>query len=302
MNFTYNNQKEFETGIPDNLEFSNDMDHRNFSDDDDGYAQSEMVGQRRNQGQLEDYTYYDDDITQQIYQLEHQDSEIPMSKASSKVFYSLTLKIHFETKFGEYLAVTGNIKELGNWKEFTCKLIWTEGHIWQTPTAINTDLPFFQYKYVVLHKDDEPKYWESGLNRIADVQRLSTMKRQAGLQDILTLELLDKWNKFCVKFNMVYPIDHYGGEVFVQGLKPDLNLKMEQAKQPRTYIEHKYGKQMTPFTASFDFQVDELKFEKDENGCKFFFCKYNYAVKNRELSIDKVERNAEFRSFRILDP
>ena len=165
-----------------------------------------------------------------------------MSKASSKVFYSLTLKIHFETKFGEYLAVTGNIKELGNWKEFTCKLIWTEGHIWQTPTAINTDLPFFQYKYVVLHKDDEPKYWESGLNRIADVQRLSNMKRQAGLKEILTLELLDKWNKFCVKFNMVYPIDHYGGEVFVQGLKPELNLKMEQSKQPRTYIEHKYGK------------------------------------------------------------
>ena len=63
MNFTYNNQKEFETGIPDNLEFSNELDRRNFSDDDEAYAQSEYIGHKRNQRQLADYTYYDDDIT-----------------------------------------------------------------------------------------------------------------------------------------------------------------------------------------------------------------------------------------------
>jgi hypothetical protein len=80
---------------------------------------------------------------------------------------------------------------------------------------------------VVLHKEDEPKHWESGLNRIADVQLLSNMKRQAGLKDIFTLELVDKWNKFCVKFSVIYPIDHYGGEVFINGLGPDLGLKME---------------------------------------------------------------------------
>ena len=48
MNFTYNNQKEFETGIPDNLEFSNELDHRNFSDEDDDYARSEYIGHKRN--------------------------------------------------------------------------------------------------------------------------------------------------------------------------------------------------------------------------------------------------------------
>jgi hypothetical protein len=64
MNFTYNNQKEFETGIPDNLEFSNELEGRNFSDDDDAYAQSELVGPNRNSGKLDEYTYYDDDITQ----------------------------------------------------------------------------------------------------------------------------------------------------------------------------------------------------------------------------------------------
>ena len=128
------------------------------------------------------------------------------------------------------------------------------------------------------------------------------MKRQAGLNDFFTLELEDKWNKFCVKFNMVYPIEHYGGEVFVEGLKPDLRLKMEQPKKPRSYFEQKYGKQLAPFTASFDFHADEIKFEKDENGAKFFYCKYNYAVVNKELSIDKVERHSDFRCFKIIDP
>ena len=59
---------------------------------------------------------------------------------------------------------------------------------------------------------------------------------------------------------------------------------------------------MTPFEASFDFQADQIKFDKDEQNAKFFYCKYNYAVVNKELSIDKVERHADFRSFKILDP
>lgn len=63
------------------------------------------------------------------------------------------------------------------------------------------------------------------------------MKRQAGVKDIFTLDLLDKWNKFCVKFRMIYPIDHYGGEVFIHGLKLGVSLKMEQAKAPRSYNE-----------------------------------------------------------------
>ena len=62
-----------------------------------------------------------------------------MSEAKQEIF----LKIHFETKFGEYLCVTGNIPELGNWKEFKCKLKWTEGHIWTNEEPILTDLSYF---------------------------------------------------------------------------------------------------------------------------------------------------------------
>ena len=53
-------------------------------------------------------------------------------------YYYLSLRIHFETKFGEYLCVIGDIPELGNWNNFKCKLKWNEGHIWTTETPIKT--------------------------------------------------------------------------------------------------------------------------------------------------------------------
>jgi hypothetical protein len=133
-------------------------------------------------------------------------SEIPLKKQK----FSLTLNIPYETSFGEFLCVTGNIPELGNWKKFTCKLMWTDGHIWKTKTPILTDAAHFQYKYVVLHKVDEPKAWEGGLNRIADLHLLSDLKKQAGAKDFRELELIDKWNQFCVKFSVMFPSLGYG--------------------------------------------------------------------------------------------
>ena len=53
-------------------------------------------------------------------------------------FYYLTLSIHYETKFGEYLCVTGDIPEMGSWKTFKCRLQWTDGHVWTTPKPIKT--------------------------------------------------------------------------------------------------------------------------------------------------------------------
>lgn len=86
--------------------------------------------------------------------------------------YKVDLQINFSTQFGEYLCVTGNLKALGEWKEFVCKLKWTEGHNWVTEKPIESTMPFFQYKYVVLDGKDQPKKWEEGLNRIADVTLL----------------------------------------------------------------------------------------------------------------------------------
>lgn len=69
-------------------------------------------------------------------------------------YYYLTLSIHYETHFGEYLCVTGDIPELGNWNNFKCRLQWNEGHIWTTSKPIKTKQPLVQYKYLVLHQQD----------------------------------------------------------------------------------------------------------------------------------------------------
>ena len=66
--------------------------------------------------------------------------------------YHLTLSIHYETKFGEYLCVTGDIPEMGSWKTFKCRLQWTDGHVWTTPKPIKTRQRIIQYKYLVLHQ------------------------------------------------------------------------------------------------------------------------------------------------------
>jgi hypothetical protein len=94
---------------------------------------------------------------------------------------------------------------LGCWKEFRLKLIWTEGHVWTTPKPIKTKRNFFRYKYVVLHGDDEPKQWEGGVDRIADLKLLRRLKEIGEQKDPNKLELIDNWNSFCIKFTLNYP-------------------------------------------------------------------------------------------------
>ena len=65
-------------------------------------------------------------------------------------YYLVTLKMHYETKFGEYLCVTGETNELGKWTNFSCKLKWTEGHVWVTEKPLKFKKHCIQYKYVVL--------------------------------------------------------------------------------------------------------------------------------------------------------
>lgn len=83
--------------------------------------------------------------------------------------YALTLTVKYETQPGEELSVIGNLKETGEWKDFDkAPMKWTEGHVWvtQTPLIIQNSA-HFNYKYVV--KREGGVEWESGANRIADL-------------------------------------------------------------------------------------------------------------------------------------
>ena len=99
---------------------------------------------------------------------------------SMKVKFNLKLSLQYETQHGEYLAVVGNIDELGHWSNFNkCQLRWTEGHNWVSENLIITSRSFFLYKYVVM-EDGQPKFWEKGANRIADLEVLPDMNKDIG--------------------------------------------------------------------------------------------------------------------------
>ncbi len=66
----------------------------------------------------------------------------------------------------------GNIDELGKWTDFEkCKLKWTEGHFWVADNLVILNKPYFLYKYVIMELG-EPKIWEQGPNRLADLDVL----------------------------------------------------------------------------------------------------------------------------------
>ena len=47
--------------------------------------------------------------------------------------YDVTFQVQYETELGQELAIIGSLLELGEWKDFTAKLTWTDGHIWVLP-------------------------------------------------------------------------------------------------------------------------------------------------------------------------
>lgn len=79
--------------------------------------------------------------------------------------------MYYETRFGQSVAVVGSTKELGAWKEYKCKLIWTKGHIWKSEVPFEVSESVFQYKYVLVEEDGSIQ-WEIGINRIADLNIL----------------------------------------------------------------------------------------------------------------------------------
>lgn len=107
-------------------------------------------------------------------QLRHRSFFAPRHRPSyeEKIYanqvYKIKFSIHYETAFGQYLCIMGSLPQFGEWVEQTCKLEWSEGHIWTTQVEVNSLEPF-EYKYVIMQKGMEP-IWECDPNRIADLR------------------------------------------------------------------------------------------------------------------------------------
>lgn len=122
--------------------------------------------------------------------------------------------------------MVGNIDELGHWSNFNkCQLKWTEGHNWVTENLIITSRSYFLYKYVVM-EDGQPKFWEKGANRIADLDVLPDMNKEVGkasTHQLMTpggsrmqkqksispekntmkaVQIIDEWEHFKIRFSI----------------------------------------------------------------------------------------------------
>ena len=111
--------------------------------------------------------------------------------------YSLTLKINYETKFGESLCVVGSIPELGEWKHFKAHLTWSPGHTWVMKAPLVTNTPIFNYKYLVLKDKKGVSRWEKCTNRVADLKALSKSQKSPHV------EIEDKWEIFKLKISIL---------------------------------------------------------------------------------------------------
>ena len=98
---------------------------------------------------------------------------------------------------GQILGISGNIPELGMWKEFKFHLKKQQGDLWYTDKPILTKKRYFCYKYVILHGDGTLNNWERGVDRIADLEILDekqTLKQEHDpKQPVKTVLLDDEW-------------------------------------------------------------------------------------------------------------
>lgn len=92
----------------------------------------------------------------------------------------------------------GNLPQFGNWIKPTCKLEWSEGHIWKAEVEVNSLEPF-EYKYVIMQEDMKP-IWECDPNRIADLKLLTPIRQGSSS----VYELHDHWEQCFVQMQLVY--------------------------------------------------------------------------------------------------
>lgn len=160
-----------------------------------------------------------------------------------------------ETVVGENLCVLGSIPELGMWKEFKCKMVWTEGHVWKTINPIITNEPAFRYKYALLDGENEDaqtlKGWERGIDRWCQCALLPAQAGSTG--GLKKIQMDDDWEKFTVRFTVFHPIDTALDRMQVQAVSPvdgPQCIDLVKSNQPVKWMDHKYGQLVRPWTGT----------------------------------------------------
>lgn len=91
--------------------------------------------------------------------------------------YDVEFKVRYSTNPGQELYVMGSINELGNWRDFACKMTEIEDDLWITDNLRISSATYFQYKYVVRRCGTHDAIWEKGMDRIADLAILPLVRQ-----------------------------------------------------------------------------------------------------------------------------
>ena len=158
--------------------------------------------------------------------------------------YAVTFSIGYETTFGEELWVLGSIPELGEWKEYKYKLFWGDNHCWQTQEPILVDDPYFEYKFVLFGTEGELRFWEDGINRIADLETLPQEVPSApnGPKHVF---IHDVWEEYKIRFTVFDPLYERGDQMLlIPGAGSGLHATypMQRVESPEEWLLSKYGK------------------------------------------------------------
>ena len=184
--------------------------------------------------------------------------------------YHLKLKLQCEVDFNQRICVVGSIPQLGNWQDVLCHMRWTEGHVWVLDEAIQTQQPHFTYKYVLM-EDDEILKWESGIDRIADLELLPDLTKKTSdfvkkqqqmlvekvqhlenkihlVNQIKNVVINDEWETYSINFTVFQPFEDNIFDMRLEGNREELDLKvMKKAEKVSDWMDFKYGQKIKPY-------------------------------------------------------
>lgn len=238
--------------------------------------------------------------------------------------YSCRLKLHCEVEYGQYVCVIGSIPELGNWQQYICPMMWTEGHIWVLQQPIVTTKPHFLYKYALMEDDNVVKV-ESGIARIADLELLPNLQDKSqeflkeqqkkikktskdakyklkALKPIKNVVLTDVWETFQIRWTVNQPFEDENLDMILEGNRDEIDHQvMKKIPQETEWMYNKFGQKVKPYEYVIDMlQNGEYTYPIDFNP-DLYKIEYIYSMKNFSTGETVYEREPH-RVLHIQDP
>ena len=118
----------------------------------------------------------------------------------------------------------------------------------------------------MLHQQDEPKQWEYGQNRLADLSLLTKTNIENGNDKPQSVKLHDTWNSFDLKFSIFYPSFNDNDEMIVRGLKFGQDLTMKRSNEAIPWCQNKYGENVKVFMGTMLMGNHDIKFASKNKG------------------------------------